>query len=343
MDTEAPLDTLPGPGCLRGTVMKIRNELVAILLVVAMFVVADLTGQAEIIFPEIAALALGAWVMEKSPWPGTDFHFWFSPSLAALTGILIVRYVTYAPFFMITAAFCLVVLQLKLSRSAVLPSISAAILPIITRSESWWYPLSVCVLTGLIALGRVAMNRRTPENDPAAGTFDRGKEKAWSLRERLHWGKLLAGVTLVTAVAVGFDFTFMVAPPLIVAFIELSKPGGVLRDKAGRAFTLLGLAAFSGVSWLYLMHTVFHLPIWISACLSTPTVFLLYHALRLPFPPAVAIALLPAILPEDALLMYPVQVLAGSAGFVVLSKAFFGNGLFVSGRTNEASASEDAS
>lgn len=305
--------------------MKIRYELPAILLVLAMFVIADSTGQKEIIFPEIAALALGAWIMEKSPWPGADFHFWFSPSLAALTGILIVRYVIYSPFFMIIAAFFLVVLQLKLSRSAVLPSISAAILPIITRSESWWYPLSVCVLTGIIALGRAYFNRRTPGNDSAAGTFDGKKEKAWSPRERLHWGKLLAGVTLVTAVAVGFDFTFMVAPPLIVAFVELSKPGGALRDKAGRAFIVLVLAAFSGVSWLYLIHTVFHLPIWISACFSTSTVFLLYHAFRLPFPPAVAIALLPAILPEDILLLYPVQVLAGSAGFVVLSKACFGN------------------
>lgn len=323
--------------------MKIRNELPAILLVIAMFSVAELTGQKEIIFPEIAALALGAWVMEKSPWPGADFHFWFSPSLAALTGILIVRYFTYAPFLMITAAFCLVVLQLKLSRSAVLPSISAAILPIITRSESWWYPISVCVLTGTIALGRVVFARRPPEKDPAAGTFERKNVQAWSPRERLHWGKLLSGVALVTAVAVGFDFTFMVAPPLIVAYVELSKPGGVLRDKAGRAFILLGLAAFSGVSWLYLTHTVFHLPIWISTCLSTPTVFLLYHAFRLPFPPAVAIALLPAILPGDALLMYPVQVLAGSAGFVVLSKALFGNRFPVTERTNETSATVDAS
>jgi len=306
--------------------MKIRYETPAIILVIAKFVVADITDQKEIVFPEIAALALGAWVMEKSPWPGADLHYWLSPTLAALTGIIFMRFFSYAPFFMVLTAFCFVVLQLKLARSAVLPSISAAILPIITRSDSWWYPLSVCVLTGVLALGRVAFNRYDPAGaSTAANPSGRGNADAWSPREMLHWGKLLAGVALIAFVAIGFGFTFMLAPPLIVAFVELSKPGGLLRDKAGKAFVLLGLAAISGVSWLYLIHTVLGLPVWVSTCLSTPTVFLLYHAMRFPFPPAVAIALLPTILPEEVLVMYPLQVIAGGAGFIALSKTLFGS------------------
>ncbi len=326
--------------------MKIRYELPAILLVVAIFAVADFTGQKEIIFPEIAALALGAWVMEKSPWPGADIYFWLSPTLAALTGILIVRYFTFAPFWMITAAFCLVALELKLARSAMFPSISAAILPIITHSDSWYYPLSVCGLTGIITLGRRAMNSyASAKCQTRAPTVTGGyaRKETWTLPESAHWGKLLAGVILVTAVAVRFDFLFMVAPPLIVAFVELSKPGGAAREKAGTALILLVLAAVFGVFWLLLIQNVFHLPVWISACVSTLTVFLLYHALRMPFPPAVAIALLPTILPEDILLMYPVQVLAGSAAFVVLSKVCFGNGGFAPGRTTDAPAAEGAS
>jgi len=325
--------------------MKIRHEIPAILLVVAMFAIADFSGQKEAVFPEIAALALGAWVMEKSPWPGVDLHFWISPTLAALTGILIVRYFTYAPFFMITAAFCLVALQLKLLRSAVLPSISAAILPVITQSDSWYYPLSVCALTGTVALGRRAMKRsdavkgQSPAKDSNTGLAGTAP---WTQQEAAHWGKLLAGVTLVTAAAVGFNFTFMVAPPLIVAFLELSKPGGALRDKAGKALILLALAAITGVSWLLLVHGVFHLPIWMAACVSTVTVFLLYHALRMPFPPAVAIALLPTILPEDMLLLYPLQVVTGSTAFVALSKTCFGNDGYAPGRAEEQPGIEGA-
>jgi hypothetical protein len=247
--------------------------------------------------------------------------------------MLIVRFFEYAPFFMITAAFSLVVLQLKLARSSVLPSISAAILPIITRSDSWWYPLSVCIMAGIIALGRRALNRSVSEKHStwtATAAFKRP--------DTAHWGTLLAGVSLITAIAVSFDLLFMVAPPLIVAFVEVSKPGGVVREKAGRALILLVLAAFSGVSWLLLIHSVLHRPVLVSASVSTATVFLFYHALRMPFPPAVAIALLPTILPEAVLLSYPWQVLAGCTGFFMLGKACFGSSGLSPGMTKETPA-----
>lgn len=298
----------------------------ALLLILAMFAVAEYTRQREIIFPEIAALALGAWVMKMSPWKSSIFDFWLSPTLAALTGTLIVRFFPYAPFFMLTGAFCLVILQLKLFRSNVLPSISAAVLAVITRSESWCYPLSVCVLTGIIALGRYVLDRSDSRKynggllmEPIPNTAEgNGALSGW-----LQLSKLLAGVAFVSAIAVGSDNLFMVAPPLLVAFVELSKPGGTLLDRAGKILGLLVFAALNGVLWLALINTVLHWPLWIFAGLSTATVFLAFHALQLPFPPAVAIALLPAILPQGSLWSYPLQVLLGSAAFIVIGKVSF--------------------
>jgi len=321
-------------------------EFPAILLVMAMFTVAQYTGEQETIFPEIAALALGAWVMEKSPWQSTNLNFWLSPTLAAMTGIIIVRYFAYAPLLMIPAAFCLVAVQLKLFRSAVLPSISAAILPIITRSESWYYPLSVCLLTGIIALGRFVLNSNNSKNaqiiETARTAGDTAADRSL-LSESAHWGKLLAGVILITAAAVGFDLLFMVAPPLIVAFVEMSKPGGAVRAKMGRALIVIVLAAFTGVFWLFLIHKTLFLPMWVSSCVTTITIFLLYHALRMPFPPAVAIALLPTILPEAVLPAYPWHVLAGTTAFCLLSKACFGNNGLSSGKVKDTAATEGIS
>jgi len=326
--------------------MKTKMELPAILLVMVMFTVAEYTGDQEIIFPEIAALALGAWIMEKSPWQSTNLHFWLSPTLAAVTGIIIVRYFAYAPMVMVPAAFCLVALQLKLFRSAVLPSLSAAILPIITRSESWQYPLSVCLLTAIIALGRFALNSNKSEKGhliEAARTAGVMAAERSILSESVHWGKLLIGVILVTAVAVGFDLLFMVAPPLLVAFVEMSKPGGAVRAKMARALIVTVLAAFTGVFWLLLIHKTLFLPIWVSSCVTTITIFLVYHALRMPFPPAVAIALLPTILPEAALPAYPWHVLAGTTAFCLLSKTCFGNKNLSSGKTKDTTGIEGVS
>ncbi|NVN91276.1 MAG: hypothetical protein HXX11_11835 [Desulfuromonadales bacterium] len=303
--------------------MRKAYILPALLLVMAMFAAAEYSGQKEIIFPEIAALALGAWVMEKPPWRSSILDFWLSPTMAAVSGVLMVRFFTYAPFFMITGAFCLVVLQLRLIHSGVLPSISAAILAIITRTDSWYYPLSVCVLTGMIALGRYALDRCAPWNDPTVlprkSVPDR-IEGNGTLNGLAHWSNLLAGVVAVTAVAAVTDHLFMVAPPLIVAFVEVSKPGGALRDRTGKILGLLVFAALSGVMWYALIHTVLGWPLTVSAAVSTLTVFLAYHILQLPFPPAVAIALLPAILPQGSLWSYPWQVLCGSAAFMVISK-----------------------
>ena len=307
--------------------MKKLYTLPALLLILAMFAVAEHAGQKELIFPEISALALGAWIMEKPPWGHSVLHLWLSPTLAALTGMLIVRFFTYAPFFMITAAFCLVVLQLKLLRSGVLPAISAAILAILTRTDSWYYPLSVCLLTGVIALGRLVVNRAasggktgTPFVKPVPYRL---KSNDGNLSELVHWGKLLAGVMAVVTVAVVSGHLFMVAPPLIVAFVEMSKPGGVLRDNWVKILGLLAFAAFGGVFWFALIHIALRLPLWITACLSTASVFLAYRVPQLPFPPVVAIALLPAILPRESLWSYPWQVLCGSVAFIVISKVCF--------------------
>jgi hypothetical protein len=306
--------------------MKKKTQLMAILLVVIMFAVAGQYNQKEIIFPEISALALGAWVMERSPWRSSNFNFWLSPTLAALTGIIIMRSFPYSPFFMIAGAFTIVALQMKVLRSDVLPSLSAAILPIITRADSWYYPLSVCLLTGTIAMGRhisayychgeSSINTKNLSGSEESGNYG-------AMNALVHWSKLLIGISIVSAIALESHRVFMVAPPLIVAFAELSKPNGSLRKQSFKIMILLSFAAFIGVFWLEIICHVLQWPIWVFACLSLTSVFLFYHYLRLPFPPAAAIALLPAIIPSESLWSYPLHVSLGSAAFIAISMLWF--------------------
>lgn len=296
-----------------------------ILLVAIMFLFAEYTGEKEIIFPEIAALAFGAWVMKKSPWEGKWFHLWLSPTMAALTGIAIIKIFPYSPLYMISGAFILVIIQLKLTGSGVLPSISAAILPIIVHSNSFYYPLSVCILTAIIAFGKKIMEHCQKKCVTDSNLEDyHEKQKYWDTQEELiYWAKLLTGVVLVSAVALGAHCIYIVAPPLIVVFVELSKPKSSLQAKTGLILTLLVLAAILGVFWLYLIHYFLHWSVWISASLATLTVFLLFDLLKLPFPPAVAISLLPTVISAKSIGMYPWQVLLGSVAFIIISLVCF--------------------
>jgi len=148
-----------------------------IVLVVVMFIISEYIGEKDIIFPEISALGINAWVIGKSTAQNKCLHLWLSPTIAALTGVLITRFLPYYPFFMIAGTLILVALQLKLLGSEVYPSLSASILPILLHIESWSYPLSVCILTGIIVFGRILINRFEKEKESNSSLAGNYKEK----------------------------------------------------------------------------------------------------------------------------------------------------------------------
>jgi hypothetical protein len=305
--------------------LKNLSRIGTMILIVVMFALVDIYAEKEIIFPEISALALGFWIMEKSPWRGSWLAVWASPTLAALTGVLLLRYVPVAPLALIACAFVLVVLQLKLMRSEVFPSISAAILAIITHTTSWLYPLSVGILMAIIVLGKGYLERFTSRRVLAETADPEGEARdVWE--ELVYWGKIFCGVLVISAIALGTDSLFMIAPPLIVAFVELSRPDQPLRQAPVKAVSLLFLAACAGVLCFYLVVGILHGPLWLFSGLSLGSVFFLYHTLQASFPPVAAIALLPVLVPAAYFWVYPLHVLMGSALFVLMGVVFFRQG-----------------
>jgi hypothetical protein len=115
----------------------------------------------------------------------------------------------------------------------------------------------------------------------------------------------------------------MIAPPLIVGFVEISRPNHSSRETPGKILLLLVLAAFSGVIWLHLVENIIHGPLWMFSGLSLLSVFLLYHCLRVSFPPAAAIALLPVLVPTANLWEYPLDVFLGSTLFMLMGIVCF--------------------
>jgi hypothetical protein len=293
----------------------------ALSLILAMFVVAERTGQKELIFPEISALALGTWVMKEPPWPFTPLRLWLSPTLAACTGTWIVRCLACPPVLMIAAALCLVFLELKLLRSAVVPSVSAAVLPVVTHTTTWRYPLAVVIWSGLVALGacwRLGRERNGLRGRNAEQRSEGGL--GWS-----HGIRLLGGLLAASGIAVASGCTYLVAPPLMVAFIELARPGGRLRGKAARAMVLMLSCAVSGTILFGGLRDTLQWPPWVAAGATGIAAYAACRVLDLHFPPAAAIALLPGLVPAERLGAYPWQVLGGCCLFLTLRQLCFGN------------------
>ncbi|MGI6554553.1 MAG: hypothetical protein ACOX2P_04100 [Bacillota bacterium] len=300
-----------------------KRIIAAIVLVVSMFAAAEFVGDLEIIFPEISALAVGAWVMEKTPWKGPRINFWLSPTLAAFTGMAILKIFPYNSLLMITATLFLVIVQIELLNSEVFPSISAAILPIIVQANSWIYPISVCIMAGIIACGKAFLDKTSGLKEKADSVeldIDSNQKVQNSVK---YWLKISAAVILIAAAALNFDVRFILAPPLIVVFIELTQPHSLLREKPVKVLLLIVLAALSGVLWLVLVVEFLNLPLWVFSILAMAWLFMLYHWIGVQLPPAGAITLLPAIVPVESLFWYPLQVTFGCILFIIISLYFF--------------------
>lgn len=290
----------------------------AVLLVIVMCVISEYIGEKELMFPEVSALVISAWLTKKSTSQSKSLHFWLSPTLAAVTGILILKLFPYSPLFMIAGAFILVAMQLTFMNSEIYPALSAAILPILLHTESWYYPLSVCIFTGIIACGKKIIYISSKKENKIIKKSS-GEILKFNSSNLIQWGALLICVLLVSAFALYFHWNYIVAPPLIVTFVELAKRNGKTKYNIGLIFISLVFASFLGTLCLYLICHVLHLPVWISAGLSVTCVLIAFYFLDFSWPPTAAIATLPVLVPSENLWMYPCEVLAGCFIFLIIN------------------------
>jgi len=305
---------------IESVMKKIKAPITVVLLIAFLYIIAQMSLNNEIIFPEVAALSIGVWYIKNSPWEGNLLNLWLSPSLAAITGVGVLHFIHYSQVILIACAFILVLLQLYLLNSNILPSISAAILPILLNADSLYYPISVCILSGIIAGGRWCFNRFLIDDHSVSLIPYEGKHTRWGLIEIMFWLKIFAGVILVATIALQSKWIYVISPPLIVVFIEFAKSSGKAAHRPGRLFWLVFVAAFSGALGVEVIHILLHWPLWIAAACIVIWIFFLFHQFQFVFPPAAAISLLPTIIHQQMLLLYPLQVAVGTIIFITIGK-----------------------
>ena len=67
-------------------ILKSRSFLSAYILVIVMLVGAVVLQQRDILFPEIAGMAMGVMVFQVPHWMKKPVHLWLSPTLGAFIG-----------------------------------------------------------------------------------------------------------------------------------------------------------------------------------------------------------------------------------------------------------------
>lgn len=139
--------------------IRIERYIFAGLMAVVMILIAELSGEREIIFPEICALTIGAWISEQQPWMCNKRKMFFLVSVASLFGMLVTKYVQIPLIFQTALCFAFTGFILTITKTTLIPIISACILPVYLGTKSWVYPISVTIMALMIITAQWLMEK----------------------------------------------------------------------------------------------------------------------------------------------------------------------------------------
>lgn len=298
--------------------IRIERYIFAVIIALFMVVIAELSGEKEIIFPEICALTIGAWISEQQPWMCNKRKMFFLVSISAFFGVLVTRYMHVPLIFQVCTCFAFTGFVLTLARTTLIPIISACILPVYLGTKSWIYPISVTIMTLIIIVAQWLMekNRLRPKNVYIPCDFD------WK-SQIIKWTKLLVVFAIIALIPFKNHQIYFLAPPLIVTFAEFANPDSPLRDKPFYIVGLMTLASAIGCILRSVLNVHLHLPLTICTILGCCILFFTFDKVKTLFPPAGAILLIPMILKTQYLHMLPFEVCIGATVLIFTAKILF--------------------
>lgn len=297
---------------------KLIRYTFALLMIGLMAGISDWLKEPEVLFPEMAALVLGLWVIDKKLWTVRRPMLVILMTICAIFGILIVRYSPFPMLINIAISFVFTSLCLSITRTTLIPITSAAMLPVLLGTDSWVYPLSVFIMCLLVVSGQWLL-----EKSRLRQTIVFEAKKGPYKHNPAHWMTLLCCLLLIAAVPVTIGRLYFIVPPLVVMFIEFSSSSAGFRNRPIQVYFVMVISATLGTVFQYYLHTLLGFPVMITVLLLFLCLFFLFEIVGKPFAPACAIALVPMIIPQENLLYYPVQVAIGSGIFLFAAMFFF--------------------
>ena len=288
---------------------KVLPAFISLALSAGMVAASELLHDKEVIFPEITAVAIGALAAPKQSWNVSRLRLLLTITAAAIIGVGLV-FVPIPPVIKVSLAMVCAVACVTASKTEFLPAISACVLPVLLGTKSPVYIGSVVVMTSLILLAQLILEK-CGLREKSVFTPVQPDKQLFALRIRQ-----IAAASVICMIPLLTKEIFFIAPPLIVAFFEMSKPNSKLLERSPQAASLMILASVSGVLTRFVLTEKLGLPLTVSAALSCAVILAAVCRMKLYFPPSGAIATLPFIIPEGALLRFPFEIAAGTLVFI---------------------------
>ena len=283
-------------------------EGVAVLYIGLIAAVAKASGHAYVLFPELAALGHDVLKRPAGSWARAPLMLVTTPLLTAVIGTLLARHLPYGLLaVMLDVGFA--VLVIALLKSPIAPAISAGLLPLVLGVRSWGYPPSLLIGTGLLA-GIAALRTRfaPPAVDPTPE--DRVDDEVESAPGKLAWLPVfvlfLALSALLSQVT---GWRLVLFPPLVVIGFEAFAHAEVC-PWARRPVALMLACVLTATAGLASIALLGAGPLGAMCSLLAGVIVL--RVLDLHVPPALAVGLLPFVMPHPSA-RYAAAVLLGTA------------------------------
>ncbi len=296
-----------------GRLSRCRADLAIAGFLAFITVIANASGSSYVLFPELGALGWVIFSDARHPWARSPVLLMLTPFLAALQGLWITRHLAYGPVAVLLDVG-LSLLLIAALRSPIVPALSAGLLPLALDIRTWTYPFAILIGTGGLALVSLWRARRARDGVPQPA--DAPPPVLWSLRGPTQplpllrdwlWPFglfLLGGLLLVRLIG----SPLVLFPPLLVIAFEMlvRRQHCPWRGRYGGMVLATNAAAVVGLVLVKLLGVV---PV--AVFLAVLVTLALLRLLRLSFPPALGLALLPFVIPQPPL-SYPLFTLAGS-------------------------------
>ncbi|GMK44393.1 hypothetical protein PghCCS26_15210 [Paenibacillus glycanilyticus] len=276
----------------------------AYLLVFLMLAVAVASHQRDILFPEIAGMAMGVMVFPVPHWVKNPVHLWLSPTIGAFIGTSM-NFLSMPPLPKIWLGLIIIVILMHVFRVNFGPTIPAALLPIFLGLHNYTFAISTAIFTFVIMAA--AFKFRDPN-----------KLSGSDVRKVID----TVIITLILALWIGLAFStklnVLIIPPVFALIFELFHTEKFHWKMISPRLSVLTVTAILSVGVYHLMPGSI-IGVGVINVLIT---FILCKLFKTPVPVAFGVSLMPLIVPDWGTWAFPVGVFVTTGFLMCFSAAY---------------------
>lgn len=289
---------------------RIRYLLI-LVFIFSMFLMSEITGEKEMIFPEILAVLSGAWCTEKMLWRTGRIRMAAVMAAAAFIGAGIARFVPAPLYAKAMIGFAAMALLLTISDCRMSPALSACMLPIFIEVNAFRYAFLAAIMAVIVSVGQKLMVQFGIKEGNVHSHYMPDFEEELKL-----WAILFVAFMLLSVYPLMSGNIYVMLPPLIAVFLDNATKN--FRGRRVRIWSAVLLGGLIGGLCQFVLVDWFRWPVCIAGTIAAAWVLWSQRCLKINFPAACSAALWAFLIPEWVMI-YPFAIAVGGTVMMLVS------------------------